>query len=169
MHVRDAYVSFPSLCGSSECDYGFLSGKFDFFWPFWGALMRSDCFQALASHSQLSACVQFDVSVGFSSLSGSPMCSSAPLAGKFCVTNVLDASAGVFKLLAMLYMRVYVSDTSVWSLGLFAPCAVLRHWQMSLLADAFAGLPNTVRIVPVDSNIFLLSGTLVHRDFVSNM
>ena len=55
VHACDAYVSFPSLCGSSGCDSGLLSDKFDFFWPFWGALTCSDCFQALASHSQHSA------------------------------------------------------------------------------------------------------------------
>ena len=43
-----------------------------------------------------------DTSIGLLTLSGFPMYSSAPLAGRFGVADTLDVFAGVFKLFTMI-------------------------------------------------------------------
>ena len=114
-----------TMCDSSGCNSGLLPGKFDCVWPFWGVLIRSSLFQAFVGPSQHSA--RGRRVRGLSSLSGLPMCSSAPLTGKFGVSDVLDVFAGVFKLLTMLCISLRTVRLVPGSFGPLTPCNNDRH------------------------------------------
>ena len=82
--------------------------------PFWGLLRCSDSFSGL--RELLPTLCTLGVSIRFSSHSGSPMCDTAPLAGK---SGVSDQFATVLEYFSMFCMRAHTSDASTWLHSLF--------------------------------------------------
>ena len=108
VRVPDASAWFLGPCGSS----GLLAGESNLVQRFWNLLMRSDLFSGLCqSLTTLCTCMHaFHASVRFSSLSGSPMHDTVPLAGKLEVT---DEFSTVHESFAMLRACMHISNTSV--------------------------------------------------------
>ena len=121
MHPRGSWAPVAPLRGS-----GLLPDQSNLVQPFWGLLTRSDSFAGLReSLTTLCACVHaVHASVWFSSLSGSPMCDTAPLTGK---SGVADEFSAVRESIATLCVCAHASDASVWFPSLSnSPRAVLR-------------------------------------------
>ena len=93
-----------------------VPGESDFVQLFWGVLTHSDMLTDLLKTFAMS-CMHVhvsDASVWLSSLSGLPMCGSAPLAGR---SGVIDTFSGVLVLFSLLCVRACMADVSVLSLG----------------------------------------------------
>ena len=127
LRVPDASAWFLDLCGSAARSSGLLPGESNFEQRFWGFLMRSDLFSSLReSFTRLCACVHaFHASLRFSSLSGSLMRDTAPLAGK---SGVADEFAAVHESFIMLCTCTHLTRPFVFPPFLARSRAVLRLW-----------------------------------------
>ena len=123
VRVPDASAWFLGPCGSSGRSSGLLAGESNLVQRFWNLLMRSDLFSGLCqSLTTLCTCIHaFHASVRFSSLSGSPMHDTVPLAGKLEVTDEFSSRS-------QCSARVCIYPTRPFDFPTFVarPCAVLH-------------------------------------------